>query len=50
MPASTTTTSDPCPMRANAAPATIASVLPFSKARNTGWVPTRDARKGRIAQ
>ena len=48
--ASSTTISDPCPTRANAAAATIPSVLPFSSTRNTGWVPTREARNGRITQ
>ena len=50
MPASTTTTSDSCPTRAKAAPATTASVLPFSSSSATGWVPTREARNGSTAQ
>ena len=48
--ASSTTISVPCPTRANAAAATIASVLPFSSSSSTGWVPTREARNGRMAQ
>ena len=50
MAASSTTTSDPCPTRANAAAAMIASVLPFSSSSSTGWVPTREARNGSITQ
>ena len=50
MAASSATTSDPCPTRANAAAETIASVLPFSSSDTTGWVPSSDARNGSSAQ
>ena len=48
--ASRTTTSEPCPTRANAAADTIPSVDPFRSTRNSGWVPTRLARKGRMTR
>jgi hypothetical protein len=50
MAASSTTGSVPCPTRANAAAATMASVLPFSTSSSTGWVPTSAARSGSSAQ
>ena len=46
--ASSATTSDPCPTRAKAAAAMIASVLPFSNSLSTGWVPSSSARNGSI--
>jgi len=49
-PASSTATRLPCPTRANAAAAMIASVLPFSSSSSTGWVPSSGARNGSMAQ
>ncbi len=50
MAASSTTMSDPCPIRAKAAAETIASVLPLSSTSTTGWVPTSGARNGSRTQ
>src|SRR5262249_42546086 len=40
----------PVPLGARAAAATSASVPPFSSSSPPGWVPTRDARNGRVAK
>ena len=44
------TSSEPWPTLANAAPATMASVDPFSISSSTGWVPTSAARNGSSAR
>ena len=46
IPRISSTASEPCPLLANAAADTIASVEPFSSTETSGWVPTRLARNG----
>ena len=50
VPRISSTASEPCPLLANAAAETIASVEPFSTTDTSGWVPTRLARNGSRAR